>query len=286
VMGMVIYADILVAVNYYVSYLLLCGAEHISGIPLSRRRKVLAALVGGLCAMAVFLPLRGFVCGLALRVVTSAAMLCTAWPGRYIKDYLRLGIILLVTSFLFAGGVMALCLLWPALPLACPGGMIYFDISPLLLLLTVTGCYLLLGLLKRFYSCTRTRQLVYPMTLGYGGKEITLRMLKDSGNRLVEPFSGLPVAVCSLPVLAPLLSAEECDAVRFPARGDSLPSGFRLVSYQAVGGGGLLAAFRPEKLCLHSGGQIYDCLAWVAVQEGAMADCDGVFNPDMLELRI
>jgi len=117
-------------------------------------------------------------------------------------------------------------------------------------------------------------------------EKITLRMLKDSGNRLVEPFSGLPVAVCSLPVLAPLLSAEECDAVRFPARGDSLPSGFRLVSYQAVGGGGLLAAFRPEKLCLHSGGQIYDCLAWVAVQEGAMADCDGVFNPDMLELRI
>lgn len=283
---MVIYADVLVAINYFVSYVLLCATQRISGIPLARRPKVLAALVGGLCAMAVFLPLQGFVYGVVLRVVTAGAMVAAAWPGRCMADYFRLSIILLMVSFLFAGGVMAICLLWPSVPVSCPGGMVYFEVSPLLLLVSVTLCYLLLGQIKKLYGRGRTQHQVYRMTVGYRGCEVTFDALKDSGNRLAEPFSGLPVAVCTLQVASPLLSEHERSAITAFDEEKLLSMGFRLIAYRAVGGGGMLAAFRPVKLCLASGGCSYDCSGWVAVDPNPMGEWGGVFNPDMLELRI
>ena len=283
---MVVYADILVAVNYFVSYLLLCVTERISGIPLGRRPKVLSALVGGFCALAVFLPLQGFVYGVTLRVLTAAAMLCTGWPGRPMGEYLRLGVILLGASFLFAGGVVAVGLLWPSSPVSCPGGMIYFRVSPLLLLVSVTICYLLLGLVKRFYSSGKTKQLVYRMTICHRGKTVTVDALKDTGNRLVEPFSGLPVAVCSLSGVSPLFSEEEREALSLSSPQEGLLPGFRLVAYNSVGGSGLLPAFGPEKIVVCNGAQSFDCLGWVAVDCGPVSQWKGIFNPDMLELRI
>ncbi|MBP1558334.1 MAG: sigma-E processing peptidase SpoIIGA [Oscillospiraceae bacterium] len=283
---MVIYADVLVAINYFVSYALLCGCSRIAGIPLNRKGKVRGALAGGLTALAVFLPLEGFVYGVLLRFVSAATMLLAAWPGRRAAVYLRLGIILLCISFLFAGGVMGVCLLDPKLPVFCPAGMIYFDVKPFTLLVSVTVCYLLLGLIKLFYAQNKHQELLYGAKVVRKGREISLRLFQDSGNRLVEPFSGLPVVVCALGAVLPLLAPQELSWFEQGMPPQQMPLGFRVVGYHAVGSRGILPAFRPEKFYLTCGEEELECDAWVAVNTEDMPGCDGVFNPAMLELRI
>ena len=283
---MVIYADVLVAVNYFVSYALLCGCSRIGGIPLNRKGRVRGALAGGLAALAVFLPLEGFVYGVVLRFVSAGAMLLAAWPGRRAAVYIRLGIILLCISFLFAGGVMGICLLAPGLPVFCPAGMIYFDVSPFTLLASVTVCYLLLGLVKRFYAQNKQQELQYKAKIFRKGREAALWLFKDSGNRLVEPFSGLPVAVCTLGSVLSLLTPQEQSWFEEGMPPQQMPVGFRVVGYHSVGGRGVLPAFKPEKICLTCADEDKACDAWVAVNPEDMLGCDGVFNPAMLELRI
>jgi len=282
---MVIYADVLVAVNYFVSYALLCGCSRIAGVPLNRRGKVRGALAGGLTALAVFLPLQGFLYGVLLRFASACAMLVAAWPGRRAAVYLRLGIILLCISFMFAGAVMGICLLNPQFPVFCPAGMFYFDVKPLTLLVSVTGSYLLMGLVKRFYAQNKQQELVYAARLLRGGSEASLRLFRDSGNRLVEPFSGLPVAVCTLGAVLPVLTQQEQSWFEQGMPPQQMPVGFRLVGYHSVGSRGVLPAFKPEKFLICCSEEL-ECEAWVAVNVAEMPGCDGVFNPAVLELRI
>ena len=281
-----IYADVLVAINYFVSYAMLKACSRFAGIPLDRRGTVRGSLVGGLSALAVFLPLEGFVWGLLLRLLSAAAMLLAAWPGRSREDYLRMGAILLCISFLFAGAVMGWCLLFPGSPVSCPGGMVYFHVTPLVLLLSVTGAYLLLGVVRRFWGRKTHTKRFYHALICRKNHSADLYLLSDSGNTLTEPFSGLPVMVCGLQMVGSLLSPEEKAWFDRGAPPEELPLGMRLVAYQAVGGSGMLGAFRPEKIVLSIDEKSWDCLSWVAVNMKDMPGCDGVFNPDMLELRI
>lgn len=283
---MVIYADVLVAVNYFVSYLMLRGCSRLSGIPLSRRRNVVGALVGGLAALTAFLPLQGFWAGLACRGVSGLAMVLTAWPGRSRKEVLRLLLLLLTVSFLFAGLVVAWCFLFPKSPVFLIGPNLYFHLSPVTLLVTVTAAYLALELLQRLRSRGRCRSMVSQAELARGGSRVSLRLLRDSGNTLVEPFSGLPVAVCCFSAVSGLLTEGERSWFGQGAAAEGLPCGMRLVAYRSVGAEGLLGAFRPDSLVLWEEGKACDCAAWVAVCPADMPGCDGVFNPAMLELRI
>ena len=72
--------------------------------------------------------------------------------------------------------------------------------------------------------------------------------LIDSGNSLVEPFSGLPVAVCSLSVAAKLLSAELLSAM-LCGQGNQLHR-VRQIPFCAVGQSGLLPAVKGERLTI------------------------------------
>ena len=283
---MQIYVDVLVAINYFVSYLMLQACGRISGLPLGRRSSVMGALVGALSSLTVFLPLQGFGWGLLCRAVTGLAMLLAAWPGRSRADYLRLLLILLSVSFLFAGAVAAWCFLFPKSPVYLIGPTLYFHLSPAVLLFTVTAAYLLLGFTQRLRSRRRSQSLIYEAEVTHRGKTAFLRLMMDTGNTLTEPFSGLPVAVCSLPALVHLLTPEETAWLESGAIAEPLPPGMRPVVYHAVGGGGLLGAFRPDSFCLRYEGESRDCALWVAVSPGRMPGCDGVFNPAMLELRI
>jgi len=56
----VVYVDSVFVLNTVMDYLLLLSTARLTGVPLRRRRYLLAALAGGVYAVAVFLPGGGF----------------------------------------------------------------------------------------------------------------------------------------------------------------------------------------------------------------------------------
>lgn len=86
------------------------------------------------------------------------------------------------------------------------------------------------------------------MTVDTGARQVRCFALADSGNRLREPFSGAPVIVA-------------CRSL-FPDM--ETP---RVIPYQTVGGEGMLTAFRPHRVTVHSGkrrgtvGEVYVALS-------------------------
>lgn len=98
-----------------------------------------------------------------------------------------------------------------------------------------------------------------------GNVSARLTALIDTGNRLHEPLSGLPVLIVEAGRLRRMLPAP-FDPMR-PV--STLPPEFRLVSYGALGGQGRMGCFSPDELLVSYGdGWMRAPDVWVAVYPG------------------
>ena len=88
----------------------------------------------------------------------------------------------------------------------------------------------------------------------------------DTGNRLHEPLSGLPIIIVAERWLRGVLD-ESC----FSRSGGRLPPGFRIVRYGALGASGEMICFRPESVCVCEGREwVRGPDVWVAIYPDEM----------------
>ena len=98
----------------------------------------------------------------------------------------------------------------------------------------------------------------------------------DTGNLLTEPFSGLPVIVARRNSLVQVLPKG------FPTGQEN--GNLRVIPYSAVGGEGLLCAFRPQSVELRLGRRKQSVECYVAVSDSLEGEYDGIINPKLLDL--
>ena len=118
------------------------------------------------------------------------------------------------------------------------GGVVYYDVSPLTLVLLTVVSYGALCLYDRFTRKKAPLGRDYRLLVTCGGRTAAVRALYDSGNSLTELFSGSPVAVVRRAALESVLPAEVREALRDPAAFVSGEAG--------AGNGGAAAAVRSR----------------------------------------
>ncbi len=239
---MVIYADLLLAVNWWVDFLLLVGVARFAGVSARAWRLVVGGLVGALSCGLLFLPPLSVWLSLGAKLAAATLMVLVAFGFDCLRQFGKR----LLWLFGLSAGLSGLC---SALyHFAAPrdfyvyNGVVYYAVSPWLLLGLTLVCY---GILCGMEWVTRRRaphQHAYTVRLTHGGRAIRVRCLYDSGNHLVEPFSGRSVVIVERVALASLLPVPT-DV------GDLPPNGlWRVVPFDTLGGSGLLPAFVPDSL--------------------------------------
>lgn len=284
---MLVYADVLVVINYIVNYLLLLCSEKLSGVPQKRINTVLSAALGGLASLVIFLPPMPFVVELLTKLLLALLMVAIAYRGVSAKGLLKLWLIFFTVSFLFAGAMLALWLLFGGGALTYYNGIVYLNIPPLLLIATTAAAYLAVEAFNRLFSPASAREALYRVRAEKDGAVAEFSALEDTGNRLFEPFSGLPVMVCSYQAVENLIPAAQREWFRSNQNPEQMPTGCRLVAYSAVGKQGMLAAFKADRLVVtRPDGTESECMAYLAVS-GRMGPTYGaLINPQMLKLKL
>ena len=237
----IIYLDSLFLLNLVIDYLLLSCSATVCGLCVRRLRYLAGALLGAGYAVAAVLPGCGFLSSPVMKLVSALLMALAAYGGE--KSLLRCALVFLSVSAAFAGFLYCITL---------AGGYPAFDLRTLLL--AFAFCYLLLSFLFGRRVRRNDRQRV-EVTLTLGGKSVRFLALVDTGNELRDPISGVPVLLVCPHAVAPLFVGHEellrRDPVGFLEGADRLPmlkGRVRLIPYSAVGGTGMLGAFRPESV--------------------------------------
>lgn len=252
---MTVYADILFIVNLYIDAMLLSAVRRFLRLPLSRLRWLLAAILGGAFGLTALLPqIRGFPL-LLLGLLQAFLLVCAAFAPKPWVVLLKASFLLLLFGAALSGLLGLVQNFLPLNGMVLRNGAVYFDLSPLLLVLLTCAAY---GMLYAFDRLFRKREpdiLFSTVTLALGGKSVTVPAKVDTGMTLREPFSGLPVILIERDAVQHLLPPD------FGTPKCALP--LRLIPYASIGGEGVLPAFRPDTAA--AGSKKVSC--WAAVTD-------------------
>ena len=229
---MVVYWDLAALWSFALDYLLLLGTLRVAGRPLRRARLALGAALGAAYSTAALaLPLPAWTVFAALLAMTRAAFGRTERYGKLTLLFFLLscglgGIVVLLGRL---GGMerLAYALIYARLPWG-----VFFAASGL--------SFLLLTFVFRDGARYGGGELVR-VRVEYGGRHVTLRLLRDTGNTLSDPLTGEGVPVIEKNALLPL----------FP-KGNGDEAAYRSITalrVRTVGGAdGTLGAFRCDRL--------------------------------------
>lgn len=245
---MTVYIDLLFFLNLVVDYCILSLTARLSGAAAGFLRQLGGAAAGALFSFVIFLPTLPLPLEWGIRLFLSALIILCAFGFGGGRRFLRLWLTFYAVSFLYAGLMLAVWFLFHPAGMTVHNGVVYFQLSPLLLLGGTAAAYGVIRLGRRLIRRPAPAGRRERVEIRLGDKKAVLTALVDTGHSLTDILSDQPVVVASYSAVAPLLPPESLPAFRGvgqPPKGD-MAGRYRLIPYSVVGGSGLLPAFRCD----------------------------------------
>ncbi len=251
-----VYVDVLVVVNMIIDLILLICTARLLHLKTKPPRMLIASALGGAVSLAALLPTFPFPLNLLTDISSAALLVFTAFGKTRLRTFLTRALTLFSVSFSFCGIMIFFCTVFRPKGVAVYNDVVYFNISPPVLILLTLLCYYMLRLFKKFTKGAIGKP-VCTVALSDGGKEVSFNALIDSGCRVREPFSGEYVII-----------AERSCVNGIPFKEFSQ----RIIPFDSLGGSGVLHGMRVEEVKI-DGKEITDGV-YIGV-------CDGVLKGEV-----
>lgn len=197
-MRTVIYLDMLVAVNFILDFFLLLGAGKLSGAIAGRRRYLAAAAVAAGLSLVLLLPTQSLPVQLLIKLLGSILPALVAFGLRRPRQMFKAALWYFLLNLLLAGAV----LLWSIV--LSPAGVLinnlslYFNISPVTLVLSVLAVYLAIQLFALIFGRPTVQEPAI-IELEIDGMRVRAPVLLDTGFSLRDILTGRPCILLSYP---------------------------------------------------------------------------------------
>ena len=268
-----IYVDVLIVLNIYVNFFLLRITAGITHSPLRTGRCAAASVYGSLFSLTILLPELGTLLSLIIKLAAAISIIALAF-GYHGKTRLFLNTAAFFTAnFVLAGTVYGVYNMLKPEFIHFNNACFYIDFSLIILVVSTAVLYFAVRMIQIFAN--KAIDGDYMVIIRKGDKVISLTGLADTGNALVDYFTGSPVIICSKESFSNLTGTELNISL--------LPKGFRLLPCTAVSGNGLIPVFRPDEVvisnCTNGGRKPVDAVI-------GFGQCEGkaIFNPKLLKI--
>lgn len=271
----VIYIDVLVIINIYVGYFLLKSTQKILSVSVTRLRMIIGCIFSGVFSIIILFEFN-IVELILIKSVMASSLCFVTFYRKNLKLYLKSIIAFIVVNFVFGGIMLALQQLLTQSSFSYKNGVCYFSITTLKLSIYTIVAYIIISIFDYIIKRRTTKEDVRCVTIKFNGREIMVDALVDSGNKLVDVFTGLPVLVCELMALEKFLSPKLFYYLK--TKGGTLEDditllkSIRIIPINIVSGESSLMAFKPDEVI--SGNT--SCNMLVAVTGSKLSD--GSFN--------
>lgn len=270
---MVVYIDLIFAANLLIDGILLWLTGWLVKLKVSWWRLALSALVGALYVVMMFVPELSFLYTFLIKFGLSVVMLWIAFGFRSLQSYLRVLGAFYIINFAAAGGIVGIHYLlqssgdiWNGILFTSSGGQAYRMKIGFWFVLAVLPLVLLL--FKLFHSSrVRREQLesyIGEVTVEIDGVTVVCPGLLDTGNRLSDPLTRIPVMVMEASLWEGHLPASwkgrltqtSADTLLLETDGQSFAwqDRMRLVPYRGINrGSSFMLALKPDLVKIQLG---------------------------------
>lgn len=244
----VIYADVLITVNFIVNYLLVRAVTAITGHSFKTWRLLISAAVGGAFSLIIFIDNIPLPLNIFLKLFMCAVMIIIAFGAKKLKVFLKCCAAFFLVNFVFAGIMFALCTTFLSNATIYKNGVVYFDISLFTLTVGAIISYAVLSIISKFTKSKAPQKSIYEIRISCNEKTVEGKALFDSGNTLCDCFSGKPVIIAEKEFIHKICS-------------DDITSmkNFRLIPFSTISNSGALPAFLADKAEIRIDGKWHEC---------------------------
>lgn len=278
---MVVYADILLTVNLIIDFFLLKITLKILKVTPKTLRLVLASFTGALFSLYIFLPQSPILIELAIQFLMSCVLVLICIGFGTFKRFIRAVATLFCVTLIYAGGMIALWQLFKPSGMVINNSVVYFNISPIILIVsTVIGYFLYIIFSKLFAVSSKTAKRCN-ITLYALGKNVGLTAIIDTGNSLTDIFSNSEIIIVDLSVAKALFG--EISIENDPL----LATRYRTIPCNTISGNSIMEGFRCDM------GEIYLEDKTITLNNPIIAisktpikeDYSAILNPKILDLE-
>lgn len=237
---MVVYVDILLVVNLIVDFFLLKITFKLLKTNPKPIRILISSGIGAMSSLYIFFPESTAFIDITVQLIISSLMIFSALGFKTLKYFLRSVVVFFTVTCVY-GGIMTA--LWQALK---PKGMVinnsvvYFNISPLVLIVSTSVGYFSYLFLSKILATPSKTAKKCTLTLYALGKSVGLTGIIDTGNSITDILSGSEIIIVDKAVAVSLLGTE--DFLSDPV----YATRYRTIPCETVMGRSLLEGFRCD----------------------------------------
>lgn len=284
---MVIYLDVLILINLYVTYFQILAVSVFIHRKTVWYRKLSAAGIGAVASLSIFIPQEMVLTLTLLKIFLCALIAFVAFGYTGFRAYAVSVLFLMLVSFVFSGLMLCVWLFAAPMKMLFINGTVYFGIDTMTIILSTCAAYGVVRIIRYILDKNGKTDGKYTVIIKNNGRECRLTALADSGNGIVDCFSGLPVIVCRRDMCADV-SPPAIDMIEnngdISDIGTQMIKGIRIMPFSTVGKGGLICMFKAESVVIddETNEEKYPVNALIGIVIGGRQEYEAIFNPKIL----
>ena len=284
---MVIYLDVLILINLYVTYFQILAVSVFTHRKTVWYRKLSAAGIGAVASLSIFIPQEMVLTLTLLKIFLCALIAFVAFGYTGFRAYAVSVLFLMLVSFVFSGLMLCVWLFAAPMKMLFINGTVYFGIDTMTIILSTCAAYGVVRIIRYILDKNGKTDGKYTVIIKNNGRECRLSALADSGNGMVDCFSGLPVIVCRRDMCAdvspPAIEMIENNS-DISEIGTQMIKGVRIMPFSTVGKGGLICMFKAESVVINdeTNEEKYPVNALIGIVIGGRQEYEAIFNPKIL----
>lgn len=267
---MIVYADILILVNFTVDYFLLLLAARFLHKKTKLHRLLLGAAAGGAFSLYIFLPQSNFFVQSAVQILMCAALCLISFGFGGIKAFFKNVAVLFCVNFAYSGAMIAVWLIFKPYGMAINNSVVYFNISPLFLILFSVLGYIAVSILRRVLENKFPQNTSCEVTVLCAERALTLIGIADTGNSLDDVFGLSRIFITEAEVVDALVDCSE-RKTRYRAVPCSTVTGTEILDGYRIDGAEIL--YKRRKYTFKS--------PVLAVSREPLDGCKIIVNPEI-----
>lgn len=284
---MVIYLDVLILINLYVTYFQILAVSVFTHRKTVWYRKLSAAGIGAVASLSIFIPQEMVLTLTLLKIFLCALIAFVAFGYTGFRAYAVSVLFLMLVSFVFSGLMLCVWLFAAPMKMLFINGTVYFGVDTMTIILSTCAAYGVVRIIRYILDKNGKTDGKYTVIIKNNGRECRLSALADSGNGMVDCFSGLPVIVCRRDMCAdvspPAIEMIENNS-DISDIGTQMIKGVRIIPFSTVGKGGLICMFKAESVVIddETNEEKYPVNALIGIVIGGRQEYEAIFNPKIL----
>lgn len=231
---MVIYIDVLVFTNIIINYCILSAVQKFLHIRSSTIRILLASFVSALFSLTSLATELHFLLSILLKIVCAVIMCFIAFMRKDITILAKSTVLSFIFSMVLSASMLLYCEIAKPRNVAIVNDSVYIDINPIVLIAVTIAVYLIIIILQRIFR-SDIKETDVQLKIQLDDEEFYCTGRIDTGNNVVEPFSGAPVIIAEKSVFNNI-------RINKP----------RVIPYRLLNGSSILYATKAKKIHINN----------------------------------